>query len=68
MFKLLMTFPNLYLVEAGLSAANQILTKKKNGLRISERGDIRLMLTKIEPNILDLISKHQLQGSTLTER
>ena len=58
-FTLLITFLILYLVEAGFSAVNQILTKKRNALDISERGDISLMLTKIEPNIQDLISKHQ---------
>ena len=62
-FKLLITFTTSHLVEAGLIAVNQILTKKRNFPRIYERGDIRFMLTKIEPHILDLISKLQPQGS-----
>ena len=62
-FKILITLPISYLVEAGFSAANHILTTKRNALGISERGDIRLMLSKIKPNISDLISKHQSQGS-----
>lgn len=62
-FKLLITFPTSYLVESGFSAVNHILTKHRNALKITERGDIRLFLTKFEPNILNLVSKHQAQGS-----
>ena len=51
---LLITLPASYLVEVGLSAVSQIPL----ALDITERGDISLMLTKIEPNIQDLISKH----------
>ena len=61
--KLLITFPISYLVEEGFSAVNQILTKKRNVLGISEIGDNPLMLTKIKQDIWDLISKHQPQGS-----
>ena len=50
-FELLITFPTSHLVEAGFSAVNKILTKR-NALEIYERGDIGLMLTKIEPNNL----------------
>ena len=53
-FMLLITFPSSYLVEAGFSALNQILAKKINSLIFSERLDIRMMLTKIEPDIRDL--------------
>ena len=63
MFVLLITFPTLYLVQAGNSAVNHILTNKTNALKASERGDIRLMLTKIEPEIRDLISNDQPQRS-----
>ena len=55
-FKLLIIFPTSYLVQAGLSAVNHILIKKRNALDISERRD--MMLTNNELNILDLISKH----------
>ena len=44
------------------SAVNQILTKKKKALTVSEREDIHMMLTKIEPNIQDITPKHQPQG------
>ena len=61
--QLLINVPTLYLFQAGFSAANHIPTKKRNALNIFERGSVRLMLTKIKPNILDVISKHQPQGS-----
>ena len=61
--KLLIAFPTSYLVESGFSAVNHILTKNRNALKITERGGIRLFLTKFEPNILNLVSKHQAQGS-----
>ena len=50
-FKLLITFSTLCLVNAVFCAVNQILTMKRNALGISERGDICLMFTKIEPSI-----------------
>ena len=40
-------FPTSYLVESGFSAVNNIITKHRNRLRINERGDLRLLLTKI---------------------
>ena len=61
-FKTLITFHILCLVEADFSAVCQILTKKKNALKLYERGDTRVMLTEVKPNIRDLISKHQPQG------
>ena len=60
---LLLAFPSSYLVEKGFSAVLQILTKQRNKLNISERGDLRLRLTNIEPNIEDLARSHQAQGS-----
>ncbi|KAK9396033.1 hypothetical protein NXF25_019394 [Crotalus adamanteus] len=50
-FSLLIPFPTSYLVESGFSAINHIMTKERNCLNISERGDLRLFLTKIEPDI-----------------
>ena len=50
------------LAEVGFSAENHILIKI-NASKIYEGGDTRLMLTRIEPSISDLISKHQPQGS-----
>ena len=60
---LLLPFPTSYLVESGFSAVNNIITKHRNRLRINERGDLRLLLTKIEPDIQYLVAQHQAQGS-----
>ncbi|KAK9396847.1 hypothetical protein NXF25_020208 [Crotalus adamanteus] len=62
-FSLLIPFPTSYLVESGFSAVNHIMTKERNRLNISERGDLCLFLTKIEPDIQYLVSQHQPQGS-----
>lgn len=59
----LIPFPTSYLVEAGFSVINNIMTKQRNRLKITERGDLRLFLTKIKPDIKDLVKKHQAQGS-----
>ncbi|CAH1099092.1 unnamed protein product [Psylliodes chrysocephalus] len=61
--KLLLPFPSSYLVECGFSAITDLLLKKRNRLDISKRGDLRLKLTKLEPNIKSLCSRHQAQGS-----
>ncbi|KAK2726737.1 hypothetical protein QYM36_007541 [Artemia franciscana] len=52
-----------YLVEAGFSRVSQMLSKARNRLDIVKRGDLRLSLTSIEPNIKKLVEKHQPQGS-----
>ena len=54
-FNLLIPFPTSYLVESGFSAVNHIMTKESNHLNISERGDLRLFITKIEPEIYNNI-------------
>lgn len=61
--KLLLPFPSSYLAECGFSAVNDLLLKKRNRLDITERGDLRLKLSKLVPNIRSLCSKHQAQGS-----
>jgi hypothetical protein len=55
----LIAFPSSYLVERGFSAVTNLLTKKRQRLQITNRGDLRMLLTKIEPNINELIAKHQ---------
>ncbi|KAK2701986.1 hypothetical protein QYM36_019375 [Artemia franciscana] len=52
-----------YLVEAGFSSVPQMLSKARNRLDIVKRGDLRLSLTSIDPNIKRLVVKHQPQGS-----
>ena len=61
--KLLLPFPSSFLAECGFSAVNDLLVNKRNRLVITQRGDLRLKLTKLEPNIKSLCSKHQAQGS-----
>ncbi|GFV94339.1 uncharacterized protein TNCV_2267931 [Trichonephila clavipes] len=46
--KWLLRFPSSYLAECGFSAVNDLLSKKRNRLDITKRGDLRLMLTKLE--------------------
>ena len=55
----LLAFPSSYMVEAGFSHANAVLTKQRNRLKLEERGDLRLKLTNLQPNINDLAETHQ---------
>ncbi|CAI6353430.1 unnamed protein product [Macrosiphum euphorbiae] len=61
--KLLIAFPSSYLVERGFSAVTNLITKKRNRLDILKRGDLRLHLTNIEPNVKKLALDHQAQPS-----
>ena len=60
---LLLAFPSSYLVEKGFSSVLQLLTKQINRLQICKRGDLRLFLSNIEPDIIKLANSHQAQGS-----
>ncbi|CAH1954241.1 unnamed protein product [Acanthoscelides obtectus] len=57
--KFLISFPSSYLVERGFSAVTNLLTKERNRLDIISRGDLRLTLTKLTPNVDNLLLKHQ---------
>lgn len=61
--KFLIAFPSSYMAERGFSAVANLLSKKRNRLHITERGDLRLMLTKLEPDINKLLTLHQPQPS-----
>jgi hypothetical protein len=61
--KFLIAFPSSYLVERGFSAVMNLITKKRNKLDIINRGDLRLNLTKLKPNIDSLLSNHQIHPS-----
>ncbi|XP_025406676.1 SCAN domain-containing protein 3-like [Sipha flava] len=61
--KFLIAFPSSYLVERGFSTVTDLITKKRNRLDIVTRGDLRLKLTNIEPNIKKLAKNHQVQPS-----
>lgn len=56
-------FPSSYLVESAFSRVILLLTKQRNRLDIVNRGDLRLMLTSFDPNIVELTKFHQAQGS-----
>lgn len=60
---LLLAFPSSYLVEKSFSVVLQLLTKQRNRLQICKRGDLRLCLSNIEPDIIKLANSHQAQGS-----
>ncbi|CAH2003227.1 unnamed protein product [Acanthoscelides obtectus] len=61
--KFLIFFPSSYLVERGFSAVTNLLTKKRNRLDIISRGDLRLTLTKLTPNVDNLLLKYQVHPS-----
>lgn len=61
--KFLIAFPSSYMAERAFSAVTDLLSKKRNRLHITERGDLRLMLTKLEPDINKLVTLHQPQPS-----
>ncbi|CDW60306.1 hypothetical protein TTRE_0000867201 [Trichuris trichiura] len=61
--KFLIPFPSSYLVERGFSAVTDLLGKKRNRLQIVRRGDLRLLLTTIEPDVDKLLALHQTQPS-----
>ncbi|XP_056636253.1 SCAN domain-containing protein 3-like [Diorhabda sublineata] len=63
MRKFLIAFPSSYLVERGFSAVTNLITKKRNKLDIVNRGDLRLNVTKLKPNVDNLLLKHQVHPS-----
>ena len=46
---LIIPFPTTYMVESSFSVVNDLLTKKRNRLEISKRGDLRLRRTSLLP-------------------
>lgn len=61
--RFLIAFPSSYLCERGFSAVATMLTKKRNRLHVTERGDLRLFLSKLEPDVNKLVKKHQIHPS-----
>ena len=61
--RFLLVFPFAYMVEAGFGHANSILTKERNRINLEERGDLRLKLINIQPNISTLDCTHQALSS-----
>ena len=56
---LLPEFPISYMVEAGLSHANSIITKEINRINQEERSDLCSKLTNFQPKISALACTHQ---------
>ena len=56
-------FPTSYLVERGFSAVSLLLSKQRQRLMIQDRGDLRLLLTKMSPDIAALAAQHQAKDS-----
>uniref|UniRef100_A0A5S6QHH3 HAT C-terminal dimerisation domain-containing protein n=1 Tax=Trichuris muris TaxID=70415 RepID=A0A5S6QHH3_TRIMR len=59
----LIAFPSSYLVERGFSAVTELLSNKRNRLQIVNRGDLRLMMTKMKPDVEKLLSLHRVHPS-----
>ena len=55
----LIAFPSSYLVQRAFSVVITLLDRKSNRLKIVNRGDLRLFLTKLKLDIDELITKHQ---------
>ncbi|KAL4090872.1 hypothetical protein QTP88_025634 [Uroleucon formosanum] len=61
--RFLIAFPSSYFSERGFSAVAILLTKKRNRLLVTERGDLRLFLSEFEPDINELVNAHQVHPS-----
>jgi len=57
--KFLIAFPSSYLVGCGFSAVTNLLAKKKATDKNNQLWVLMWLLTKIEPNINELLAKHQ---------
>ena len=61
--KLLLPFPSSNFDECGFCAVNDLTLKKRNRLHITKGGDLRLMLTKLLPDIKSLCIRNDAHGS-----
>jgi hypothetical protein len=61
--KIFIAFPSSYFAERGFNVVSKLLTEKRNRLSVVERGDLRLLMTNMAPNIEKLVSLHQAQTS-----
>lgn len=59
---LFLSFPSSYLVEKAFSVVSFLLNKR-NRLNIVDRGNLRLYLTNLKPDIDGLVRRHQAQPS-----
>ena len=56
-------FPTSYLVEMGSSIVSRLFTKQRNKLNITKRGDLRLLLINLDPDVDSLIAMQQAHPS-----
>ena len=61
--KNLLPFPTTYIVECAFSSVSDLLSDKRSSLDITNRGDLRAVLTNLVPRFSYLSSLHQPQGS-----
>jgi hypothetical protein len=61
--KLLVASPTPYLVEHGFSVVMELLSEQRNRLQITQRGDLKLLLSDIKPDIGKLVSLHRARPS-----
>ena len=54
---LILAFPTSYFVEKGFNSVMRLHSKQRNRLQITKSGDLRLMLTKFEPNVVKLVGE-----------
>ena len=60
-------FLRLYFVEWGFSAVALLLSKQRNRLEITERGDLRLLLSEFQPDVQKLVSLHQVTHPIISD-
>uniref|UniRef100_A0A5S6R2L9 HAT C-terminal dimerisation domain-containing protein n=1 Tax=Trichuris muris TaxID=70415 RepID=A0A5S6R2L9_TRIMR len=60
----LICFPSSSLVERAFSVVTHLMTKKRNRLQLVKRGDLRLHVTSMLPNIDKLVCSQLCQPST----
>ena len=56
-------FPTSYFLERGFSAVALLLSKQRNRLKITERGDLRLLLSEFQPDVEKPASLRQVNTS-----
>ncbi|KFD60778.1 hypothetical protein M514_27057, partial [Trichuris suis] len=58
MKRLLIAIPSSSVVERGFSVVTELVTKKRNRLEVVNRGDLRLRVTSMQPNIERIVGLH----------
>ena len=58
-----LAFQSPYIAECRFSALLKLFTKQRNCQKIVKRGDLRLLLSNIDPRVSELVVKHQCHPS-----